>query len=86
MSVTFADGRELVSAQCLRQGVNFLTRPAQLYPGSYVEPLSERERRLVEGASRRAGVGRVRRWLFQQPVLRFSIKRDVLPVLLNRRA
>ncbi len=45
MSVTFADGRELVSAQCLGRGVTFLTHPPRAAVAAlsrrYVEPLSD---------------------------------------------
>ena len=47
MSVTSADGRELVSAQCLKgEAHTILTRPPtarrnRRVPGPYVEPLSD---------------------------------------------
>jgi hypothetical protein len=53
MSVTFADGRELVSAQCLKvRGVLHLTRPPttcgnRRLPRQYVEGLSDARTQLT---------------------------------------
>jgi hypothetical protein len=59
MSVTFADGRELVRAQCLERGVFFFTHPApellwQLFPGGTLSLFVMREGSVEIGASRRA--------------------------------